>query len=448
MKRMKSWVLQTLAALTIVLVSQVSFAETGDPAIDTLLKKLTEKGVISSQDAKELERELKEPIKNRNKELAKDLPKPKLPFDITIRFQPRFEFGDLLVDKDGKYTSESDIFVRRARLYVKKNFEKPPFGKDLWAGISFNMDKLELDFKNGARQNPDTKVKLHQVEAEWTFVDEFGGYIGYNTPTYSRATSSSKMLILDGPSAAVGASENVIGGKQPHVRLFGKLADGVVKYTFSYGDGANSLGELKGIDKSATAVQKKSWGDLLAVRLELAPPGLVEKGWDDTGIGEKNFVALGLGGAFMGDRKYDAGAKTDVDLKTNILLADLSGRYRFGDAGAITGSTGYVVFKKDYSYKEDEKPKGYFAQLGFLIPGKALNGQFEPVVKYDVYDYDTAGKTETKEKTFAIGFNHYLSKHNVKWGYNFVQTKYDKDVRVAANDDTRNLHQIQMQLQF
>lgn len=434
-----------LPLILILFFQNMLFAETGDPAIDTLIKKMEEKGLVGKDEIQKFEEDVKKAVKERNKKITKDM---KLPFEIKMRFQPRFDYGDLLINDGNKYTNESDLYMRRVRLSISKEFEKPPFGKKLWTAITLDADKLEMDFDKGARKDPDKKVNINTMEAGWSFIDEFGMYFGYDIPPYYRNTSSGKQLILDGLPAIISASDKVTGGYQVHFRLFGQFANGIVKYTLAYGDGVNSLNKVKDVDSAATAVKKKSWGDFYSARIEFAPPGLIEKGWDDTNMGNENFLALGIGAATAGKKRYTAGAgNPDVNVRTSVFNLDLSGRYRFGEA-SITGSAGYMTFDKNYSYKKDESPRGYYIQAGLLLPGKILFGQLEPLAKYDVYDSDKAGATKTQEKTFVIGFNHYFSKHSLKWGYNYVHTKYDKDVRVAANDGTKKIHQIQFQYEF
>jgi hypothetical protein len=215
-----------------------------------------------------------------------------------------------------------------------------------------------------------------------------------------------------------------------------------------YGEGTNSLNKVKDIDSTATAVNKRPWGNLFTARIEFAPPGLVEAGWDDTNMGKENFLALGIGAAISGKKKYAAGpGNPNESVSTDVFNMDLSGRYKFKEA-SIPGSAGYMTLKKNYKNKKDESPRGYYIQAGFLVPGKILFGQLEPVARYEVYDPDKANKTKAKEKTFAMGFNYYFSKDNIKMGYNYVQTKYEQDVRPAANDGTRKVHQIQFQFEF
>ncbi|MCX7856391.1 MAG: porin [Deltaproteobacteria bacterium] len=420
-------------------------ADTGDPAMDTLIKKMEEKGLITKDEIEKIKEDVRKAVSERNKRITKDL---KLPFDLRVRLQPRFEYGDLLIDDNKRYTEESDLYMRRLRVSFLKEFEKPPFGNKVWASITFDADRLEMDLDKGARKDPDRKVNVNTVELGWLFADQFGIYLGYDVPPSYRNTSSGKHLIIDGPTALMSASDKLTGGPQVHVRLFGQLGNGVFKYTLAYGDGPNSLSKLKDIDSDATKLNNKEWGDLLSARIEFAPPGLVEKGWDDTNMGKENFLSIGLGGAITGKKRYQAGtSKPDVHVRLSTFNLDLSGRYRWGEI-SFTSSAGYMRFKKNFSYKEDESPRGYYIQAGILLPGKVFSGQIEPVAKYDLCDTDKAGKRKTKEKTFALGFNHYISKHNLKWGYNYVQTKYERDVRVALNDSTRKVHQVQLQYEF
>jgi len=144
--------------------------------------------------------------------------------------------------------------------------------------------------------------------------------------------------------------------------------------------------------------------------------------------------------------KYDTASLTDTTYKADGYVFDLSGRLLFG-GGALTGQAGYLNVNKDYGYKK-ESPNGYWVQAGYLIPGNILKGQLEPVVKYEVMDYKTSGKSKTKEKTWTLGFNHYFSKHSLKWGYNLSLTDYEDHVRMASKSGSRTLHQIQFQFDF
>jgi hypothetical protein len=98
--------------------------------------------------------------------------------------------------------------MRRVRLPVLKEFEKPPFGKKLWTAITLDADKLEMDFDKGARKEPDKKININTMEGGWSFFDELGIYLGYDKPPYSRDTSSGKLLVFDGPSVMSAGQTN------------------------------------------------------------------------------------------------------------------------------------------------------------------------------------------------------------------------------------------------
>lgn len=371
--------------------------------------------------------------------------KAKLPFDLKMRLQPRFEYGDLLIDKDGKFTTESDMYVRRLRLTGKKDLDNIPIGKKAGVEIVLQMDRLEMNYNKGVRQDPDYKVGISTAEATWVLADEFGLWFGYDIPPLYRNTSSGKLLTFDWIST-LGFYDKAAGDKQVHMRLFGKAGKGIVKYWLGLGDGISSLSKLKGADSSASAVQKKQWGGLYTARIEIAPPGWVESSWDDTSMAAEKTLAFGAGYGYQDGVKYDTATVTDTTYKMNAYVLDLSGRYLFGK-GAVTGQVGYLQVDKDYGYKK-ENPNGYWFQAGFLIPVDILKGKLEPVVKYEIMDYKTAGKTKTKEKTWTLGFNHYLAKHSLKWGYNLALTDFEDHVRLASKSGSRVIHQLQLQFDF
>jgi len=204
----------------------------------------------------------------------------------------------------------------------------------------------------------------------------------------------------------------------------------------------------KGIDKNATDVQKKSWGDAFIGRIEFSPGGLVETKMDDTGMGGGNFLTIGIHAGTQGEMKYKTSSVSDATVKTSLFGADLAVRYNLGkEAGALTGQIEYTDFKRDFNYKSDEKPEGYYVQIGYLLPFEVIYGKLEPAARYEVFDHDSKA-SDKEEKTFSIGFNHYIVKHKIKWAYNFINTKYDNGVALAVNNKTENIHQIQIQFYF
>src|SRR6266540_1839962 len=199
-----------VAAFIMAVGGSSSLAATGDPAVDALIDKLVEKKVITREDARELEDELKkektgepkgavmEPAKEAQTETAKEPSKLKLPFELKVRAQTRLDTGDLLVGPDDKYRTETDLFLRRVRLEVDKEFKNPPVGKELDLNLTMDADRFDQDFRNGQRRDPRNRVDLHYLYGDWIFLDEFGAEVGKHKLPFLRAelTSSARQLLI------------------------------------------------------------------------------------------------------------------------------------------------------------------------------------------------------------------------------------------------------------
>ena len=449
-------------------------ASAEDPALSVLIEKLVQKRIITREDAREIEQELRksaadraptatEPLQEAGAVAAKpppeDRPKPKLPFEIKLRAQARLDFGDLLVGPGGGYRTEEDLFLRRVRLELDKKFKDPPFGKELDLNLTLEADRIDQDLRNGRRRDPGTDVGLQYLYADWIFADAFGLEVGRHKLPFLRAelTSSTRQLLIERP-AVTGAAKDIFGDyHQTQIMAHGDVAGGALRYYFSYADGAANLGALQELDGAATAVQGDGLGKAFIARVELAPYGFregspfTEKRKDDSGIAAENHLTLGIDGGLQRDVRYETSAVPDARLDTSLFSADLAGRYAIGAYGTLTGQAEYINFERGFNYRRHESPRGGYFQAGYLLPWTLFSGRLEPVLRFELFDHDrieNEGESGSKERTTSIGANHYLVKHSVKWAYNFVHTRFDRGVAETTGSRNRYLHQLLMQLYF
>ncbi|UFS69302.1 OprO/OprP family phosphate-selective porin [Geomonas sp. RF6] len=473
-----------------MLITGTASAATGNPAVDALMRKLVEKGVITREDARQLEDEISKevagsrppaPVKNELSESAPPLPvaasegkggaegkgegtesktaKLKLPFELKVRAQTRLDTGDLLVGDDGRYRTESDLYMRRIRLEIDKEFKTPPFGKKLDLNLTLQADRAGQDFRNGRRRSSDNGVDVHYIYGDWTFVDAFAVEVGKHKLPFLRAplTSSSRQLLIERP-AVDGVAEDAFGGyEQPHIMAHGSFNEGALRYYLSYLDGVADLSEVRDLDPAATEVQNHGWGPAFVGRVELAPfgfagrGGFTEKKKDDTGIGGENHLTLGVDGGFQEGVRYATEDVPSAEADVSVVSVDLAGRYTFGSSGTVTGQLQYVSLWRDFNYKGGETPRGAYVQAGYLLPWTVLLGKLEPAARFEFFDHDRIENEDgsgTIERSYTLGFNHYLLQHSIKWSYNFIHTRFDEGVAEAASDRNRNLHQLLLQLYF
>lgn len=357
-------------------------------------------------------------------------------FNIRIRMQPRFDMGDLITSKDGKsYESDTDMYLRRLRLEMN--------GK-LTANLKYDLT-LEMD-KNGksgkASASAANEVKVLYSYLDYKFADAANIRFGKAKLPYSRVslTSSSKQLLIERPVSTEGAKKLFDDYYQTNAMLHGSFAEGVVAYNLATADGWESKNTIA----TGTTVFKS--GPFYVARVEVSPPGFVEKGKSDAWLGKGKHITLGFSTATQNSIEY----KESSDSEDRTLMgADLSAHF-----GGLTLQGEYISWKIDYSNPatSDVAPKGWYAQAGYFIPGINI----EPVARYENYDQDSnaaAGADDTEEKVRTVGVNWYGKGHSFKIGANWVHSEYGddakSDVGVKGSDkDSRDVYQVQAQLYF
>ncbi|MCR4287424.1 MAG: OprO/OprP family phosphate-selective porin [Deltaproteobacteria bacterium] len=350
--------------------------------------------------------------------------------NMRIRLQPRLDYGDIVKSKDGTaYEKDADMYLRRLRLELGGSL----IAKTLKYSLTITGDKWDQAGHTGA-------LGIQYANVEWEADDALSIVFGKEKLPYSRVslTSSSKRLFIENPVSTEAAKK--LFGKtdpyyQPKLAARGRLLDGVISYEAALADGWQN-GET--IQTGRTVFRGKP---LYVARVELSPPGWVEKKKSDAHLGKDQHLALGLNYAGQKGIEYNIAAS---DYEENRTLAgfDISGHYK--GLGFQYENNRWAVSSDDPAVA-DVKPKGWYAQAGYFIDG--LN--IEPAARYEVYDQDSGSTDMKKEKTSTYGVNWYLKGHSLKAGLNRVTTKYeDKASGRLLNDDTKTIYQIQVQMYY
>src|SRR3989337_152543 len=309
-----------------------------------------------------------------------------------VRLQPRIDMGDLIKSEDGNSNeSEMDMYVRRIRLEI---------GGQLYTNLKYSL-VFEAD-KNGkfasTSGSPTNEIKIQTANIDYKFQDAFAVRFGKAKLPYSRVslTSSSKQLIIERPVSTEAAKKLFDDYYQSHLMLHGKVAEGILAYNLALGDGWEPNSTI-----NSSTVHRSD--PLYIARLELSLPGWTEKDKSDSHLGKDKHLVLGV---HYPQQKW----------------------------------------KEEYTdpSKKAKEPKGWYAQAGYFISG--LNA--EPVARYEVYDQDS-NSSDKKETTTTIGANWYGKGHSFKIGLNWAHTEYEKSASGwLANDDTKDVYQVQAQLYF
>ena len=345
--------------------------------------------------------------------------------NLTIRFrlQPRLDLGDLTQSRDGRsYASESDLYLRRMRLEFEGNLIK-----NLKYAIHLSGDKWG---KTGQAD----KISLFYAYLDYKFLDTFSLRAGKAKLPYSRVslTSSSKQLLIELPVSTDAAKKLFDDFEQPNVLAHGKLHEGIVAYYLAYADG---WAEGKTLRPGNTVYKA---APLWVARVELALPGWVEKGKSDSHIGKGRHLTLGLHYAAQNSIQYQ---ENTFEEDRELFGFDLSGHWK-----GVTAQFEYNWWEEDYTDpgRRSKEPGGWYFQAGYLIDSINL----EPVVRYEHYDQD-ANTPDKTEEVWTVGANWYGKGHSLKISANWVHSEFDQQASGwLADDDTRDVFQVQAQLYF
>ncbi len=352
---------------------------------------------------------------------------------VKIRLQPRVDAGDIYYE--GGFKSRTDLYLRRIRLEVTRKW------KDFKLNITLEGDKTErdYDYKKGERHHKKPYVDLKYAYVDWKLGKGAKLLVGNRKKPFSRVslTSSSRQLLIERPYTTEDAKKWLGDYDAFHLMLHGKVLKGVLRYMFSVSDGST----IEDKQKAGDSVRSKaSLGNFLAARVEISPPGLVERKKDDTGIGEKNRGnVLSLGISYARNRGFDVDTDNNTnngyevkDEKGTVMGADVFGRFRLGP-GILSAQAEYVSMR--YS-KRNREERGWYVQAGYLF--RTPFGELEPAFRYETQDIKYKNH---KRKITTFGFNHYIKGHKVKWAYNLLLIN-------NSWKDNQRVHQVQAQFYF
>jgi len=347
--------------------------------------------------------------------------------NIRIRLQPRFDFGDIVKSKDGKsYEGDKDLYLRRIRLELS--------GSVLTKTLLYNLTLTGDKWDKAGNTN---EIGIQSAYLKWLADDALVFTAGKEKLPYSRVslTSSSKQLLIERP-VSTEAAKKVFGKTdayyQPKISVGGKFLEGVVGYEAAIADGwqngDTSVSSGKNVLKS---------DPLLAARVELSPKGWTEKSKSDAPLGKGQHLTLGLNYVNQGGIEY---SNTTGEEDRSLWGFDISGHYE-----GLTAQFEYNEWEIDSTDSAvNKQPKGWYAQAGYFIDGPNI----EPVVRYEVYDQDSNAANK-EERIRTVGVNWYGKGHSMKVGANWVHHEYDDSATgKLANDDSKDIYQVQAQLYF
>ena len=353
-------------------------------------------------------------------------------FGIRIRMQPRIDTGDTIKGANS-YDSNTDMYLRRLRLEMNGKLNK-----NLKYDLTLEMDKNGTAGKaESATDNSNNQTfKVLYAYIDYKLADAANIRFGKAKLPYSRVslTSSSKQLLIERPVSTEAGKKLFNDYYQTNAMLHGSFAEGVIAYNFAVANGWENKNSTTSNGSTADTVFTS--GPLYVARVEVSPPGFVEKGKSDAWLGQGQHVTLGLSYAAQSSIRYNT-ASTSED--RTLMGADISAHF-----GGLTLQGEYTALKTDYETATDVEPKGWYAQAGYFIPGINI----EPVARYENFDQN-GNAVDKKETDTTLGFNWYGQGHSFKIGANWVHSQYDKSASgYLANADKKDVYQVQAQMYF
>jgi phosphate-selective porin O/P len=343
---------------------------------------------------------------------------------VRVRLQPRLDYGDLLVAREGRsFETARDIYLRRVRASltgtVMSRFHyvltldgdrvnqtgRPNQVAVTDAAVAFDVDEA-LVLRFGRAKLPITRIGL---------------------------TSSARQLLPDRPvfiDAARGFGTDV---NQANLLVRGRLFRGAIAYYGAVADGWSPGAQIYSSGAGRTV---RNSGLLWVARLELSPPGLAESHKSDAHVGSGAHFTIG----------------GNVVSQENIDYADVVGHEdRHLASVDISGHLGALTAQAEASWSEivsslpargTVRPRGWYAQVAMYVAPL----QLEPALRYEL-DVDDATRIGARQQAITVGLNAYVRRHALKFQLAVVHRIFDAaSPQRLADTDTANVGQLQMQL--
>jgi phosphate-selective porin OprO/OprP len=418
MKERKNFWVPVLAVMLMVIF--YSTAVRADQT-DKLIKILIDKGIITSEEAKSLEKEVKgeAPEKEAQKEASSGAewtkkievgynkgayiktPDDRYSLKLNVRTQGLFKYED---QEEGKNTAS--FSVKRARLLAGGNMFYP------WMQY-FTQITLE-----------GTSTGLRDAYIEAAYYDWAKPRIGQYKVPFDREflTSAFNLELIDRSIASNAFSL----GRDIGVQVSGKFLQNQLAYAVGMfnGSGANQVNQDQNF--------------MYVGRMVYTPFGSYpySEGALDTPATPK--LAVGAAGAYMpglepGERKTLAGTLGNtsiVPVNSDVyeLTADLAFKYlNFSFEGGYYFRN--IDPEKPTTYGS-ENAQGFYLQGGyFLVPKK-----FELAGRYSwVNPNDPDQTSDNEQQEYTGGLSYYLDGHNLKLQANY--SYFDNETTTGSQDD-------------
>lgn len=336
----------------------------------------------------------------------------------------RFSFSSVEDGSPSGTERSSDFDVNNVRIFTSGRINKH-------IGATVNLE--------GSSDGNDTRIL--DAYAQFEFNDDFNIWLGRHLPPSDRANLAGPFYTYswDFPGA-VSQYPSFAIGRDDGVTVWGKPLDGKLTYAFGMFEGANRAAGLSNDEDKLLFAGRVAYAFLDP---EPAPAYYTAS----TYYGAKDIFTVGLAFMQQSDAVGTSAAKGDYLAYSLDVLFEKS----LAAAGVVTVEGAYYDYDTDNTVDATPaqcataslsnncggKVQGTAYMLGgaYLIPGEVGIGRFQPFVRYQKFEPDSAATTEVMD----LGVNYVIKGHDAR-----ITGMYSK-TEVGAVDTDRFVVGVQLQ---
>ncbi|MEJ2696637.1 MAG: porin [Candidatus Sulfobium sp.] len=347
--------------------------------------------------------------------------KVSLGFKTKIWFQ---SIKDAAPDGDSR---SNDFSLRQGRIYLKGQFTKM-----ITFGSNFDWNNLgSVDGKDTSS----TSTKLTDAWVGFNFMPQLHFMTGKYRIAFSRYSLTPSYTAFLFPHHPFSASGKLLT-KTGDYRQLGVTAWGFIGKRFRY-----NVGVASGVPKALNGENNSSDSLEYVARAEYSILGH-DKGYlhGNEWLGKRGKL-LTVGAGYL-SKRYDINPDAAVtdNVTYSAWTADGYFEYPLG-GGSIAAEAAYYDYDRDTP--DNPRIKSWYAQAGYVLPGRIGPGQLEPAFRYDSYKPDG---DETGTTSWSVGFNYYIKGNNAKVQVEYMNVNNDSNANLFSGVKGKDTDALTVQL--
>lgn len=331
-------------------------------------------------------------------------------------------------------STSNGFALRQARIYMAGRYSKT-----ISFGTHFDWNKVgSVDGKTSSSAS----TSLTDAFLGFNFMPQLKFMTGQYRIAFSRyslTATTSAHLFPHNPFAASPALLTSTG----NFRQTGVTAWGFLGKRLRY-----NLGIASGLPQTFKTGSDSSDSLLYSARAEYTLLGLAKEGYlhkNEWNGKRGKFATVGAG--FL-TKKYSTTAAAPFHNATySAWTMDEYSEYPIA-GGSIATEAAYYYY--NFDNRLDPNVQSWFAQAGYLLPGKIGPGRLEPGVRYDTYRLEGVAGATTK--VWTAGLNYYIYGNNVKWSLEWLNISNgagaSQNLAVFSGIKGKDTNAVTVQLQF